>query len=77
MYPSAPAGYIARFGESPVSLKRQMTSIQGAVVPAGFVHYPQCTCYAPNPKQPWPTLELAELDMLSEQEARQQLKELC
>lgn len=78
MYPSAqPAGYVARFGGSPVSPKRQMASIVGAVVPAGFEHYPRCTCYVPNPKQPWPTLELAELDMLSEQEARQQLKELC
>jgi len=27
-------------------------------------------CYQPDPKYPKPTLELAELDMLSEQEAR-------
>ena len=49
----------------------------GAVIPKDFRHYPHCSCYVPNPNHPWPTLELAELDMLSEQEARNELSKMC
>lgn len=49
----------------------------GCVVPNGFKHYTYCTCYVPNPKYPRPTLELAELDMLSEHEARSELARMC
>jgi hypothetical protein len=45
----------------------------GAVVPHGFKHYPTCSCYQPNPNYPRPTLELAEMEMLSEREAREEL----
>lgn len=52
-------------------------SIPGAIIPQNFRHYPHCFCYVPNPKHPWPTMELAELDMLSEQEARNELSRMC
>lgn len=52
-------------------------SLAGCVVPNGFKHYTYCTCYVPNPKYPRPTLELAELDMLSEHEARSELARMC
>jgi hypothetical protein len=45
----------------------------GAVVPNGFKHYATCSCYKPDPNYPRPTLELAELEMISEREAREEL----
>jgi hypothetical protein len=51
--------------------------LPGAVVPKDFIHYNHCICYIPDPKHPKPTLELAELDMLSEQEARNELARMC
>lgn len=47
------------------------------IVPKGFEHYSFCSCYKPNPKHPQPTLELAELEMLSEAEARRELRDVC
>ena len=57
--------------------KNKDGQLSGTVVPEGFKHYPHCICYQPDPKYPRPTLELAELDMLSEQEARRQLAQMC
>jgi capsule polysaccharide modification protein KpsS len=51
--------------------------LAGAVVPDKFTHYSNCYCYVPNPKYPRPTMELAELELLSEYEARQELASLC
>ena len=52
-------------------------ALPGALVPKGFNHYPSCSCYKPNPNFPRPTLEMAELEMLSESEARHELARLC
>jgi len=52
-------------------------TLAGSVVPIGFKHYTYCMCYVPNPNYPRPTLELAELDMLSEHEARSELARMC
>lgn len=51
--------------------------LRGAIVPQGFKHYAHCPCYAPDPRYPWPTMELAEIEMLSEAEARHELAKLC
>ena len=40
--------------------------LPGAVVPKGFQHYSHCSCYGINEKHPKPTLELAEIEMMSE-----------
>lgn len=45
----------------------------GVIVPEGFVHKSYCVCYEPNNQTALPTLELAKLGMLSEQEAREEL----
>ena len=52
---------------------KQVPGLAGAVVPDGFKHYPKCDCYMPPSHYPRPTLELAELEMLSEREAREEL----
>ena len=58
--------------------KAATTAVQrvpgGAVVPEGFKHYPQCSCYRPDERHPRPPMELAEIDILSEKEAREELK---
>jgi hypothetical protein len=51
--------------------------LTGGIVPKGFEHYSFCSCYKPNPNFPRPTLELAELEMLSESEARRELTNMC
>lgn len=51
--------------------------LTGAVVPKNFEHYSYCSCYQPDPRFPRPTMELAELEMLSEAEARHELSKLC
>jgi hypothetical protein len=51
------------------------THFPGAIVPDGFVHKTYCDCYSPSPYYPLPTLEMAKLEMLSEQEARRDLAE--
>jgi hypothetical protein len=51
--------------------------LPGAIVPKGFTHYTHCICYKPDPRYPHPTLELAELDILSEFEAKTELKQMC
>jgi len=45
----------------------------GALVPKGFQHYPECSCYVADPRYPRPTLELAGLEVMSEREARDEL----
>lgn len=50
---------------------------QGSVLPPGFKHYSSCSCYEPNPEHPRPTLELAQMEMLSEREAREELCKMC
>jgi len=47
----------------------------GTVVPAGFKHMTYCDCYEPNHEYPLPSLQMAELEMMSEQEARMELAE--
>jgi hypothetical protein len=47
------------------------------VVPKGWQHYQFCSCYKPSPEHPTPTLELAELEMLSERDARRELSQIC
>jgi hypothetical protein len=51
------------------------TVFPGAIVPDGFVHKSYCDCYTPNNYYPLPTMEMAKLEMLSEQEARLELAE--
>ena len=53
-------------GKSYNEIKSFQGALPGAVVPNGFQHYPHCVCYVPDPNKPKPTLELAEIDMLSE-----------
>ena len=62
-------------GSNLENAKRQL--IDGAVVPKNFKHYSYCSCYVPNPNYPRPTMELAEIEMLSEMEARSELARLC
>lgn len=49
------------------------SKLSGAVVPANFQHYPECSCYQANPRYPKPTMELAGLDIMTEREARDEL----
>lgn len=51
--------------------------LSGAIVPNGFKHYSNCSCYKPDDRFPKPTMELAELEMYSEAEARSELARLC
>ena len=60
-----------------VSGQQQSDLLAGAVVPKGFEHYSHCVCYKPDDRFPRPTMELAELEMLSEAEARGELAKLC
>jgi hypothetical protein len=41
-------------------------TLQGSVLPANFKHYSHCSCYQPSPDAPKPSLEMAELEALSE-----------
>ena len=61
----------------PIIAGPESKALPGALVPKGFNHYPSCSCYKPNPNFPRPTLEMAELEMLSESEARHELARLC
>lgn len=54
-----------------------VATLPGGVVPDGFVHYSHCTCFKPSKRYPNYTLEHAELEMYSEQEARFELSRAC
>lgn len=54
-----------------------VATLPGGVVPDGFVHYSHCTCFKPSKKYPNYTLEHAELEMYTEQEARFELSRAC
>lgn len=41
-------------------------ALTGSVMPAGFQHYMHCSCYAPKPGMPKPTMEMAEIEQMSE-----------
>ena len=49
----------------------------GVPVPDGFKHYTFCNCYAPDERHPRPTMELAQIEMLGEAEARCELYHMC
>ena len=52
-------------------------TLPGSVVPSGFQHYTHCSCFQPSKKYPNYTMEHAELEMYSEQEARFELARMC
>lgn len=52
-------------------------TIPGSIVPTGFQHYTHCSCFQPSKKYPNYTMQLAELEMYSEQEARFELARVC
>ena len=52
-------------------------TLPGSVVPDGFVHYSHCSCFVPSKRYPNYSMELAELEMYSEQEARFELARAC
>lgn len=56
-----------------LNLTAAVGSLPGTIIPPGFTHYTHCSCYIPNPKKPHPTMHYAELEMMSEQEARFEL----
>lgn len=41
-------------------------TLPGSVIPAGFEHYTHCSCFQPSKSYPNYTMELAELEMMSE-----------
>jgi len=51
--------------------------LTGAVLPAGFEHYMHCSCYAPKPGMPKPTMEMAEIEQMSELGCRRELAQMC
>lgn len=61
---------------NPIHVANQ-NQIVGAIIPANFKHYSHCQCYVPDPKYPRPTLELAELEIQSERDARHELARMC
>ena len=52
-------------------------TLPGSVIPEGFQHYTHCSCFQPSKRYPNYTMELAELEMYSEQEARFELARAC
>ena len=52
-------------------------TLPGAIVKEGFQHYSHCTCFVPSKKYPNYAMEHAELEMISEQEARFELARVC
>ena len=52
-------------------------TLPGSVVPKDFIHYSHCTCFKPSRKYPNYTMNHAELEMYSEQEARFELARAC
>lgn len=58
-----------------LSLTQAVGTLPGTLVPPGFRHNAHCICYVPDPEKPNPTLKYAELDMMSQQQARLELAE--
>ena len=58
-----------------LSLTRDVGTLPGTLVPPGFVHNTHCICYVPDPKRPNPTMKYAEVEMMSQQQARKELAE--
>jgi len=52
-------------------------TMPGGVIPDGFTHYSHCNCFVPSKRYPNYTVEHAELEMYSEQEARTELAQAC
>ena len=78
LYGGAPASINQnKIGQTNSDELNVVLNLLGAMVPKGFEHYSNCSCYVPNPNHPRPTLELAEYEMLSEKEARQELSKVC
>jgi len=66
--PSAPneKGSKVTFPGNALTSDGRPATLPGAVVPKGFTHYSHCSCYMPDERFPRPTLEMAELEMMSE-----------
>ena len=60
-------------GDGRLNLVKDVGSLPGTLCPPGFQHYTHCSCYIPDKSKPHPTMHYAELEMLSEQEARFEL----
>ena len=45
----------------------QVGTLPGSIVPQGFQHYTHCSCFQPSKRYPNYTMDLAEIEMLSEQ----------
>lgn len=52
-------------------------TMPGGVIPPNWKHYSHCTCFEPDKRYPNYTIEHAELEMYSEQEARTELAQAC
>ena len=52
-------------------------TLPGSVVPPGFQHYTHCSCFVPSKQYPNYTMDLAEIEMMSEREARYELARVC
>lgn len=52
-------------------------TLPGAIIPKGFQHYSHCSCFVPSKRYPNYTMEHAEIEMYSEQEARFELARAC
>ena len=55
----------------------QVSTLPGSVIPDGFTHYSHCSCFKPSKRYPNYSLEHAEIEMYSEQEARFELARAC
>ena len=42
-------------------------TLPGSIVPQGFQHYTHCSCFQPSQRYPNYRMDLAEIEMLSEQ----------
>ena len=58
-------------------LLEDIGTLPGGVVPVGFEHKSHCICFKPSKRYPNYSLEHAELEMISEQEARFDLARAC
>ena len=58
-----------------LNLTKDVGTLPGTLVPPGFRHNTHCICYVPDPDRPNPTMKYAELEMMSQQQARLELAE--
>ena len=70
---SMPGPAMGAGGDGRVNLIKDVGALPGTLIPKGFNHYTHCSCYIPDPSKPHPTMHYAELEMISEQEARFEL----